>query len=401
MQHDQVLSPIGQGHDTRQWTYWRNMTLLFLLYFSQGVIAGLVGGTFPVVLRERLSYGRNGLFSIALYPYSLKALWSPLIDAMRNRQLGHRKGWIVPALVISGLSLLILGLNMPLFMKMILSANAGVVLVVTILLVVVLASATQGAAADGWALELFSRDHAHHVSITHHLGMVLGEFFSYSAFLWIASLRSDSPPQAQTPNGIDHLLSGFVTFCALINLGLALPCVLSTPEVIFPGQERQTMSVKAAYKRTLELFGLKPLLMTTLVHLLSQISFEAHDAATNLKLLDQGFGEANLAIVSTIDLVMDMLSSYSTKFLCVKFRPLELWCWAFVGRTIAVLLAQLIIALNSGPRDPNHPLLFALVVVEHACSTSTATIMFVSFLTFHLQVSDPAFGSTYLTLLAT
>ncbi|GLA02121.1 major facilitator super domain-containing protein 3 [Aspergillus niger] len=113
------------------------------------------------------------------------------------------------------------------------------------------------------------------------------------------------------------------------------------------------------------------------IHLLSGIPFEAHDSATNLKLLELGFKEADLALVSVIDLLLDILSTYLTGLLCARMDPMRLWCWA------------------------KSSLSLAMVIMEHAGSTGTATIMFVSFLTLHLRVSDPKIGSTYMTLLAT
>lgn len=87
----------------------RNFSLLCLLYLLQGVPVGLAMGSVPFLLKSKLSYGQVGLFSLASYPYSMKLLWSPIVDAIYSRRIGRRKSWIVPIQTVSSLMLLWLG----------------------------------------------------------------------------------------------------------------------------------------------------------------------------------------------------------------------------------------------------------------------------------------------------
>jgi PAT family acetyl-CoA transporter-like MFS transporter 1 len=75
----------------------------------QGVPVGLAFGSIPFLLKAKLSYGQVGIFSLASYPYSMKLLWSPIVDAIYSKKLGRRKSWIVPIQFCSGLLLLWLG----------------------------------------------------------------------------------------------------------------------------------------------------------------------------------------------------------------------------------------------------------------------------------------------------
>ena len=87
----------------------RNFLLLVLLYFLQGIPMGLAGGSVPFLLKSHLSYGQIGVFSLASYPYSLKLLWSPIVDAVWSPALGRRKSWIMPIQICSGLGMIYLG----------------------------------------------------------------------------------------------------------------------------------------------------------------------------------------------------------------------------------------------------------------------------------------------------
>ena len=83
--------------------------LLVLLYFLQGIPMGLAGGSVPFLLKSHLSYGQIGVYSLASYPYSLKLLWSPIVDAVWSPRFGRRKSWILPIQTLSGFGMIWLG----------------------------------------------------------------------------------------------------------------------------------------------------------------------------------------------------------------------------------------------------------------------------------------------------
>jgi hypothetical protein len=87
----------------------RNFLLLVLLYFLQGIPMGLAGGSVPFLLKSHLSYGQIGVYSLASYPYSLKLLWSPIVDAVWSSRVGRRKSWILPIQTLSGFGMIWLG----------------------------------------------------------------------------------------------------------------------------------------------------------------------------------------------------------------------------------------------------------------------------------------------------
>ena len=83
----------------------------------QGVPVGLAFGSIPFLLKSKLSYGQVGLFSLASYPYSMKLLWSPIVDAVYSRRMGRRKSWIVPIQACSSILLLYLGSHIEALME--------------------------------------------------------------------------------------------------------------------------------------------------------------------------------------------------------------------------------------------------------------------------------------------
>jgi PAT family acetyl-CoA transporter-like MFS transporter 1 len=79
-----------------------NIALLLFLYMLQGVPLGL-SQTMDLILQEKnIPYEEQGIFSSVSWPYSLKLLWAPLVDALYFGRFGRRKTWLVPTQLLLG-----------------------------------------------------------------------------------------------------------------------------------------------------------------------------------------------------------------------------------------------------------------------------------------------------------
>ena len=124
----------------------RNFLLLVLLYFLQGVPMGLAMGSVPFLLKSHLSYGEIGVFTLASYPYSMKLLWSPIVDAIWSPRMGRRKSWIVPIQMVSAVALLWLGAHAEQLMN---EASQRLYFFTAVFFALVMLCATQDIAVDG------------------------------------------------------------------------------------------------------------------------------------------------------------------------------------------------------------------------------------------------------------
>jgi PAT family acetyl-CoA transporter-like MFS transporter 1 len=68
--------------------------------YLEGLPFGLISGSLPFVLKNHLSYSDLATLSLATYPYSLKLLWSPIVDAVYLPSVGRRKSWIIPSQIL-------------------------------------------------------------------------------------------------------------------------------------------------------------------------------------------------------------------------------------------------------------------------------------------------------------
>jgi MFS transporter, PAT family, solute carrier family 33 (acetyl-CoA transportor), member 1 len=60
----------------------------------------------PFLLKNDLSYSQLAVFSLSAYPYSMKLLWSPIVDSKFIPSVGRRKSWIIPMQLIIGTTML-------------------------------------------------------------------------------------------------------------------------------------------------------------------------------------------------------------------------------------------------------------------------------------------------------
>jgi hypothetical protein len=73
-------------------------------------------GSVPFLLREHLSYAQLGTFALSSYPYSLKLLWSPIVDSVYFKSVGRRKSWIIPMQLVVGTLMLYISSNVQTFL---------------------------------------------------------------------------------------------------------------------------------------------------------------------------------------------------------------------------------------------------------------------------------------------
>ncbi|KAK0633317.1 acetyl-coenzyme A transporter 1-domain-containing protein [Immersiella caudata] len=375
----------------------RNFGLLVLLYFLQGVPLGLATGSVPFLLKSHLSYGEIGIFSLASYPYSLKLLWSPIVDAVWSPKFGRRKSWILPIQLLSGIGMLWLGSHVESMMAATGQPGGSTIWNFTgWWFFLVLMCATQDIAVDGWALTLLSPANISYASTAQTVGLTAGQFLSYTVFL--AFYSKDFANRWFRTEPLDHGLLGLGGYLAFwgwayiaVTLGLGL---LKREE-----RTRNEDGVWDVYKIMWGVLKLKNVQTIILVHLIAKIGFQANDGVTNLKLLDKGLGTDNMALIVLIDFPFEIGLGYYAGKWSQQFTPMRLWCWGFAGRLVAAIIAQLTVIIFPAGGITGWYML--VVIASHVFSTFTNTVMFVAVSAFHAKVADPVIGGTYMTLLAT
>ncbi|MBD2127531.1 AmpG family muropeptide MFS transporter [Microcoleus sp. ZQ-A2] len=124
----------------------RKMAALLLLGFSSGLPLFLTSKTLQAWMTvEGVNLRSIGLFSLVGLPYSLKFIWSPLLDRFVPPFLGRRRGWLVLTQGALLLAIAAMALQQPRQALQFLAINA---------LFIAFFSATQDIAADAYRTDV-------------------------------------------------------------------------------------------------------------------------------------------------------------------------------------------------------------------------------------------------------
>lgn len=115
----------AKNGDWRQVFYNRRIAVMVLLGFSSGLPLPLTSGTLQAWLTVAgVDLRIIGIFSLVSIPYTIKFIWSPLMDRFVPPWLGRRRGWILPIQIILMVSIGIMGFISPGYAPFLLASMA-------------------------------------------------------------------------------------------------------------------------------------------------------------------------------------------------------------------------------------------------------------------------------------
>ncbi|HIK07468.1 MAG TPA: AmpG family muropeptide MFS transporter [Trichormus sp. M33_DOE_039] len=184
----------------RQAVQSRKMGALLLLGFASGLPLFLTSRTLQLWMQDaKVDIGKITLFGLLALPYSLKFLWSPLLDRFVPPLLGARRGWLLFTQIGLTLAIAFLALQQPAQSDQILQILAINCLIITFL------SATQDIAGDAYRTDILNPLEAEPgasvwvlgyrlaLFITSSLALVLAEYLPWNVvYLLMAALMAGS-----------------------------------------------------------------------------------------------------------------------------------------------------------------------------------------------------------------
>jgi MFS transporter, PAT family, beta-lactamase induction signal transducer AmpG len=179
------LAPRWVGWLTSLAVYRRpRLVAVLLMGFSSGLPLALTFATLSFRLAE-LGVSRTaiGLFALVGLPYSVKFLWSPVIDRLPipplTRRLGRRRGWALLIQPLLGLAILALGLVDP---------RSTTALTAVLALAVAFLSASQDIVIDAYRIELLEPEEQGAGAAATQWGYRFGMLAASAGALYAASL---------------------------------------------------------------------------------------------------------------------------------------------------------------------------------------------------------------------
>lgn len=205
----------------------RSVVIMLFLGFSAGLPFMLVFATLTAWLRE-LDVSRTaiGFFSWIGITYSIKFLWSPVVDRLPlpplTRWLGRRRGWILAGQLGIATGLAGMAVSDP---------QTALLPVALLALLVAFSSATQDVAIDAFRIESEPPAYQGALAATYQMGYRLAILASYTGALYLAEATS--------------WRAAYLTMAALTGVGMLAVLASREPEVRFGARtiEREARAV--------------------------------------------------------------------------------------------------------------------------------------------------------------
>lgn len=383
-----------------------NVMLLLFLYVLQGIPLGLAG-SIPLILQSKsVSYKDQAFFSFVFWPFSLKLLWAPLVDALYCSRFGRRKSWLVPTQYLLGLFMLYLSVTVNSLMHS--EGGPNVMTLTAVFFMLAFLAATQDIAVDGWALTMLSRENVGYASTCNSVGQTAGYFLGNVLFLALESADFCNKYLRFEPKATGIVtLSDFLFFWGIVFLvSTTLVAIIKRENEQIKGKRKvheEIQGVTKTYKLLFSIIKMPTVFTFCALLLTAKIGFSAADAVTGLKLVEAGVPKEQLALLAVPMVPLQILLPVIISKYTAGPRPLDVFYKAFPFRLLIGLgYAMLVWWTPSVKQEGGFPVYYyAIVLLSYALHQVALYSMYVACMAFHAKVSDPLIGGTYMTMLNT
>ena len=393
----------------------------------------------------RLSYNANAIFALCSWPFSLKLLWAPIVDAVFFQGFGRRKSWVVPVQMLAGLLMVggsdfvehQLGLGHSAIGDT--STTMNVKGVTVFFFVLYFLMATQDIAVDGWALTMLSKKNRGRGPVMNSIGQNIGFFLSFVGFLalndaetsetmWRPLLRLPSRPGTGLVS-----LGSFIKFMGcfmLITTTLVAIFKKETPTRFLSSSETLVsdgggieslltrkrkkkldeddeldaaeIGIRETYTRLWAVVQLPSVRWLFLILLSYRLPTALSDNVKFLKAVEFGLSKSTTALLSpALILPLGIL----VPIIGAKIwhgHPLRQFMTAYKIRvTLVPILDILMLLAVKNSKSVSKTFFWIAVVSSTALQAIVNSLQFNAQMTFFASRVDPAIGGSYMTCLNT
>jgi len=392
-----------------------SLLLLLLLYTLQGVPMGLASAI-PVLLQSRgFGFGAKAIFSFAAWPYSLKVLWSPVVDSVYLESVGRRKSWVVPVQIITGLVMLVMGAQIDGEIGP--GSSPDIWKLTTAFFALYFLVATQDIAVDGWALTMLRKENVGYASVCNSVGQTAGYITSYALLLALGDAEFCDAHLRAPENATGEplvTLGGFMCFwgAAFVVVTVLLALLKKeAPEPVVAARPADHSlaaagaAVRESYHAAWRVVTLPSVLALMAMLVTSRVAFAGLQAGLDLELLQKGVPRQTILLIGLIYTPFEIAFSLFASRWTAGARPLDAFTSTYPFRIAMCLGVTLLVAAVSDAQPGEHPehstAWYVGVIALFVLLRLAANVMFVAQMAFFNRIADPAIGGTYMTMLNT
>lgn len=339
------------------------------------------------------------MFSLTFWPFSVKLLWAPIVDAVYNKRIGRRKTWLLPVQYSLGLMMLWLANNVDRLIE-------GELRILTLCFFILnFLAATQDIAVDGWCLTMLSNKNVGWASTCNVVGQTIGYFLGHTVFLALESVDF-SNNYLRPLIGLQNQDYGVMTLSRFMFFWGVVFLIVTTLVGIFKKEDKDDPDIPGVvdtYKQVFQLLKVKNVQRYILFALTSRIGLCAADSLTGLKLVEKGVPKANLALLAVPLTPISMFLPIIISKFTAGPKPLRTWSISYVPRlVIGIMFAGLVYLTGHLSVAGDLPMwYYGLLVFIFILSQIGSNCTYTSIMAFNAKISDPEIGGTYMTMLNT
>jgi PAT family beta-lactamase induction signal transducer AmpG len=317
---------------------------------------------------EQVDLGAIGLFSLVGLPYSLKFIWSPLLDRFAVPILGRRRGWLITLQIGLLIAIAVMAGQQPKQALQLLAINA---------VAIAFLSASQDIAADAYRTDVLEELELGAGAAVYVLGYRVALLFTGS----LALILADSLPWSSV-----YLLMSF-------GMGIGIVATLFAPE---PKETSPPESLAAAVILPFGEFFQRQGVLQAILILLFIVLYKLGDSFVNNMstpfLLQTGFTQTDIgAIQGGMGLIATIVGTLAGGAILSRIG-INRSLWLFGALQAVSNLAYYILA-NIGK---NYSALVLTINIENFCG-GLGTAAFVAFL---MNMCNQRFSATQYALLS-
>ncbi|CAD8053644.1 unnamed protein product [Paramecium sonneborni] len=375
----------------------KTFILFTLLYFVQGIPLGLWSQTLMMILLEHgVPYTNLAMLSLAIYPFSFKMLTAPFLDVYYLKSIGKRRTYVIPIQYIMAIVYSLL------YFTQISTWIYNVELLTLIGLILILLSAHQDIAVDGWVLTAFSSEHNHLGATAQTVGQMTGGIFSTTIFLTLNSKTFCNSYIYTTPQetGILSLdLFCLINAFYLIVLTIYVQLFTTESQIQESQEEIKQHEIQTVFRNLKELASKKNLQFLFLHLLLFRFCFQPILTSTSSLLIAQGLKKEMIAYIQTIMIPINFILIALIGKYSKRGNELQKFFYYLTFR-----IAEAILTYSSFKLFPDlltHESIYSYLYLIFFGITSSflSNILFINHGTLFNRISDPNVGATSLTLI--
>ncbi len=380
----------------------------------------------------KMAYNAQAIFALCSWPFSLKLLWAPIVDAVFIRRFGRRKSWLVPVQMLAG-CIMFFGSNYverELGLGDAVSSGGGggfdVKGVTAFFFVLYFLMATQDIAVDGWALTMLSKKNRGKGPVCNSIGQNLGYFLAFVGFLalndpdsseklWRPLLRLKSNPGKGLVSlgafikSMGLLMIGLTTFVALFKSerdNSKLETSNNDDDDDDAELDASEIGLRETYHRLWEVAKLPAVRLLFLILLTNRLPTALSDKVKFLKAVEFGLSKQTTALLAPTIILPLGIAVPVIAAKIFRGRPLGQFMTAYKLRVTLVPILDIIMLLAiKSLKDQSDlgskSMFWAAVVGSTALFSIVESMQFNAQMIFFASRVDPAIGGTYMTLLNT